>query len=325
MLEHKDRSMEGIRNPARLTRRSLFSLMAGAAGCWAFTKAGLAQKNTRLLRVAVSIETLGGANVNDARAAYKVWTAQVASAMGGTKAELVPDVFIPSDQMVQMIRQGTVDMFGITAWEYAKVIDRIDLTTVLLEESVASGLQYVLLVHNASPFKKLADLNGRQLVIHHHRDMNLLPAWLGALLAADNLPPMETFFSQRVSRDSLTQLVLPVFFRRVDAAAVSKSNFDTAVELNPQLGKDLHVLAISPKVVPIALCFHKNCSQEGKKELINIINRTEAMPAGEQIVALYQSRRLVPTPASCMNGTLEMLRQFEHAQNHIPGLHKDHS
>jgi ABC-type phosphate/phosphonate transport system substrate-binding protein len=111
----------------------------------------------------------------------------------------------------------------------------------------------------------------------------------------------------------------------MDAAALMRRSFDTAVEMNPQLGKDLHALAISPKLVPITLCFHKNCSQEGKKQLLYVINKTESLPAGQQIVALYQSRKLVPMPASCMNVTLEMLRQYERVVGHTAGPRSVHS
>jgi phosphonate transport system substrate-binding protein len=123
----------------------------------------------------------------------------------------------------------------------------------------------------------------------------------------------------------LTQTVLPVFFRRMDAAVVIKSSFATAVELNPQLGRELRVLATSPPVIPIILCFRKNASPEGKRELIANINRTQSLPAGQQIEALYQFKRLVMLPSNCMNATMEMLRQYERNMSRSPGARKDHS
>jgi hypothetical protein len=285
----------------------------------------MGQTPTRSLRVGVSLETLSGANVTDARGAYKVWSQEVINRLSLKAVELVPGIFVPSDQIVQMIRQGTVGMFGITAWEFAKVVNYVDPNEVLIEENIAQGMNYILLVHNAGPYKKLGDLHGRQIAIHHHRHMNLLSAWIGNMLAAESLPRMEAFFSQQLERDSVIQVILPVFFHRMDAAALLRADYETAVEMNPQLGKDLHALAISPNVIPSLCCFNKNCNRESIKQYLSVVSQSESLPSGQQIVAMYQSRKLVTRPASCMNLTVNMLRQYERVTAQPPGQRKEHS
>jgi ABC-type phosphate/phosphonate transport system substrate-binding protein len=308
-----------------ITRRQFTIWLAGAAAVASLARMGTGQSSIRPLRVAISVETLAGANVNDARAAYQIWSREVANSLNVHAAELVPEAFVSSEEIVRMIRQGSIDMFGITAWEYAKVIDQVDPTSILFAETESGGVEYLLLVHNASPYKKLSDLRDRLLLIHHHRDMNLLPAWIGNMLATGNLPRRDAFFGTQTSYDSLTKVVLPIFFRRADVAAVARSSFATAVEMNPQLGKDLRLLAVSPKVFPIVLCFHKNCSQEGKKLLLNAIHKAESLAAGQQIEFLYQSRKMVIRSASCMTATVDMLRQYERITDHAPGTRKEHS
>ena len=308
-----------------MTRRQFAGSLAGGLAGLCLARRGFAQDSARPFRVAVSLETLAGANVNDARAAYKVWAREVTASLGVKTAELVPDIFVSSEQIIRMVREQEIDLFGITAWEYAKLVDSVDPTSVLVEDSLAEGMEYVLLVHNASSFKSLRDLHGGQITIHRHRDMNLVPAWIGNLLAADGLPRMDAFFANQISNDSITQVVLPVFFRRIEAACLSLRHFETAVEMNPQLGKDLRALEVSPKVIPIALCFRKNCSPEGKRVLKDAIARAATIPAGQQIVALYQSRTLVSRPASCMNDTIEMLRQYARVPARTPGARKERS
>jgi ABC-type phosphate/phosphonate transport system substrate-binding protein len=308
-----------------MTWRQFATWLAGAAAVASLARIGMGQTPARPMRVGVSLETLSGANVNDARAAYKVWTQEILNNLSVKAVELIPGIFLPSDQIVQMIRQGSVDMFGITAWEYAKVVNLVEPNAVLLEEDIAQGMEYILVVHNASSYKKLSDLHGRQIAIHHHRHMTLLPGWMVNMLAAENLPRMDAFFSQQVARDSVTQVVLPVFFRRMDAAALLRRDYETTVEMNPQLGRDLQALAISPNIIPILCCFHKNCSQESRKQLLSLLSRAESLPSGQQVVAMYQSRKLVTRPASCMNLTVNMLRQYERVTAHPPGQRKEHS
>jgi hypothetical protein len=193
----------------------------------------------KILRVAVSTETIIGANINDARAAYRVWINEYLVQVAQVVAETVPEVFISSDDLIWDVRQGTIDFFGITALEYMKIIELIDPDFLVVQDYLADGMEYVLLVHNSSPFKKIADLRAAQIVSHFHRDLVLLPAWLGTLLAAANLSPAERFFGSFTSHDKLNQVLLPVIFHRVDGACVARRSWETAVELNPQLGRDL--------------------------------------------------------------------------------------
>jgi phosphonate transport system substrate-binding protein len=105
--------------------------------------------------------------------------------------------------------------------------------------------------------------------------------------------------------------VLPVFFRRVDGACMARRSWETAVELNPQLGRDLRPIAVSPKVIPIVFAFRNNTRPTERKALIDAIQHIYARPAGQQIVDLYQSHGFVVKPMSAMKNTMEMIHQFE--------------
>jgi phosphonate transport system substrate-binding protein len=131
------------------------------------------------------------------------------------------------------------------------------------------------------------------------------------MLAANNLPQAVQFFASHQLIGSLNQVVLPVFFRRVDGACMARRSWETAVELNPQLGRDLRAVAVSPKVIPIIFAFRTNTSASARKALIDSIQHIYTVPAGQQIVALYQSHGFVVKPISVMKNTLEMVRQFE--------------
>jgi phosphonate transport system substrate-binding protein len=285
--------------------------MVGAAAATLAPRLCLGEGDSGLLRVAVSTETLAGANINDARAAYTVWIREVSRHLGSVRAEVVPEIFLPSDQLIRAIRQGSVDCYGITALEYAKVVELTDPDCFVVQDYLADGMEYVLLVHNGSSFQKLADLRGAQIVTHRHRDMVLLPAWLDTLLAANHLPSAERFFASQSARESVNQVVLPVFFHRTDAAGLARRSWETAVELNPQLGRDLRILAVSPKVVPIAVCFRRGSSAIGRRSFIDAITHVTSQPAGQQIVALYQTQAFVLRTGAVMKSALEMIRQYQ--------------
>ena len=293
-----------------LTRRQFAKLLAGAAAYTALPS--FVHSEERRLRIAMSADTLAGSNINDARAAYRVWAQEIIRGLGINRVSMAPDIFVPSSEMVEMIRAGAIDAFTITAWEYAKVEDLIDTDWLLVGDSVAAGLEYILIVHNDSPFKKLADLRGRQLMIQHNPHTLLLTAWLDVLQSNSGLGSADRFFATEVARDSLTQVVLPVFFRHADAAGVTRSAFATAVELNPQLGRDLRVIAASPKVIPSMFCFRRGCNLVDKQRFKESLAKSKSLPAVQQVVELYQSSGFAALPGSRMKDTLDLVHQYEH-------------
>jgi hypothetical protein len=272
------------------TRRKMLSLMGGGLAASLVPRSVFADDG--LVTVAVSEETLAGANINDARAAYTVWTQEVTRHLGSVRAVVNPKIFLPSEELLRDVRAGTVDCYGITALEYIKVADVTDPNFILLQDSIA-------------------DLRGAQMIVHHHPDLVLAPAWLETTLTASSLPPAQQFFASISSRDNINQVALPVFFRRVDVACLARRSWETAVELNPQLGRSLRIVAVSPKLVPIFIAFRRHCSEGGRKALIDAILNITSIAAGQQIVALYQSHSFVLRTAAALKATVDMLTDYQ--------------
>jgi len=310
------------RQTKRVTRRQSVKAIAAIVAATLAPKVFLGAGDKRPLRLAISVETLAGANVNDARAAYLVWLREVARHYSTQSIEVIPGIFIPSDDLVHSVRQGVIDCYGITALELAKLADLTDPDALVLQDYLAEGMEYVLLVHNSSDFKKIADLRDAHIVSHLHRDMVLLPVWLAILLAANGLSQPERFFASHKLSNNINQVVLPLFFRKIDAACLARRSWEMAVELNPQLGRDLRALAVSPRVIPIAFGFRRNTNAEVRHDVIDSIKSVSNFTEGQQIVALYQSRAFVQSPLSAMKPTLDLVREFERISAREPDPRK---
>jgi phosphonate transport system substrate-binding protein len=265
------------------------------------------------------MDTLAGANVNDARAAYRVWGQEIAKTLALRNAEMLSQVFIPSAELIQMIRSGQVDCFALTALEYASVMDLVDPNCAIIEDYALDGLDYVLLVRADSPYQRLEDLKGRNLLLLHHRDTSMLRVWLSLQLARTGSTDIEQFFDAPEMRDQVAEVILPVFFRKAQAAALTRRAFSMAVELNPQLGREMRVVATSPRVIPVGFWFGKNCDPENRTAFQRSMLLLDTIPAGRQVLALYQSTGFQQRPCSIMNGTVNMVREYEHLHRHGGG------
>jgi len=297
--------------PAHLSRRRALSLLTSGIAASLLPRVAWGDADPGGVVVAISTDTLGGANVNDARAAYAVWIQEVTRHSGRIRANVLPQIFLSSDELLRDVRSGTVQCYGITALEYMKIADLTDPGYLLLQDYLADGMEYVLVVNSQSSYRSMADLRGAQLVLHHHRDLVLATAWIETSLAAASLPPAEHFFGSISARDSVNQVALPVFFRRADAACLARGSWETAVELNPQLGRSMRVLTVSPKVVPIVLAFRRHCSEAGRQALIDAVMNITSVTAGQQIVALYQAHNFVLRTTAVMKVTVDMLTEYQ--------------
>jgi phosphonate transport system substrate-binding protein len=302
-----------------ITRRKFATTLTGFAASAALAHLEKAWAERAPIRVAVSMDTLAGANVNDARAAYRVWGQEIAKTLALRNAEMLSQVFIPSAELIQMIRSGQVDCFALTALEYASVMNLVDPDCAIIEDYSLDGLDYILLVRNDSAYKRLEDLRGKSLILLHHRDTSMLHIWLSIQLAHAGCPDIDQFFDTSEMHEQVAEVILPVFFRRTQAAGLSRRAFNMAVELNPQLGRELRVISTSPKVIPDGFWFRKDCDPEDRRVFQQSMLRLSTIPAGRQVLALYQSTGFQQRPCSIMNGTVDMIHQYERLHKHGGG------
>src|SRR5579863_6588005 len=99
MTTDGERAMETLQKG--LTRREVLELAFGAAAGTLMPGLSPAQQQGHVLRVAISTDTLAGANVNDARAAYKVWVNEITRQQSVIVAQMVPEIFLPSEEMTR--------------------------------------------------------------------------------------------------------------------------------------------------------------------------------------------------------------------------------
>jgi hypothetical protein len=129
-------------------------MMAGTVAATLARGRCLGENGRATLRLAVSVETLAGANVNDARAAYRVWLGEVRGQLGIAAAEPVPGIFIPSEELIRGFRQGTIDCCGITALEFFKVADLTDPDSLVIQDYLADGTQEQSIQENCRPSER---------------------------------------------------------------------------------------------------------------------------------------------------------------------------
>jgi len=286
-----------------ISRRISFALVAGAMA--KLSAAGP-------LRLALSETLVTDVNMNDARAALLVWIRRICQEMD-LPVEYKPDVFDTSAEILKRIRAGQVDAVAINIVEYRQVADSLDSSEVLIQEDAAKR-QYVLLVKSNGGVGKLAELGGKKLIVQRSPTLCIAREWLTSILSADHLETRDEFFGSVLYEVKPAKVLLPVFFGQADACLTSRRAFEAMCELNPQVAKQLRILATSPEYAPTCYMFRKGYKDPSRERWVRALSGLQGSVKGRQLLTLFQADGLVLRNAECLTSAIQMLEQADRAR-----------
>ncbi len=266
-------------------------------------------------RVRVGFFNLGyRQSSSDARAQVKVAMEAVAARRG---FEIVIDAVAYEGlaTCLEDLRAGRVDIVSLPS-QFFVAAEReglVDPMQVILRTS-EPGEHYLLMVRGGSGIETLSDLRGRELVVESNHRTGIARVWLDTVFLEGGSPPASRFFAKVTESGTVTGAVLPVFLRRADACLVNATGFGTAVELNPQLGKELRTLLSSELLVSDILSIRKGYRSRASTELARNLGDLGRDPRGQQLLTFFQAKGLVPFRPEYMTTTRALLERYARVQ-----------
>ncbi|HTZ21413.1 MAG TPA: PhnD/SsuA/transferrin family substrate-binding protein [Opitutaceae bacterium] len=261
----------------------------------------------RPFKIAVTASMFTEVNENEARAAMRVWIMTVAKEHGiPVDSELI--VYNDAKAALRAAETDRIDAYGATLEEFSLLsahlaFDRLAIATRM------DGFQenYVILVRQDSAWADLADLRGHDLLVLQNPRMSLASVWLDTVLLEKGLGTAAAFFGHIEEQNKPSRVALPVFFRKAAACLTTLKSFLAMQELNPQLGKQLRVLAQSPDLVSSVFVFRTDFHPSYRERLFQEMHRLSESPAGQQILTLLQAQRIDEQPFSGLDSSLALL------------------
>src|ERR1017187_5206987 len=288
------------------SRRHALPLMLGAGGWLAAARE--AADGGASVRLAISETVVGEVNLDDARAAMLVWAKRLSEDLN---VVIDPKLFNSTQEIVDRTPKGQLAAMPGNVIEYRQIADLLDSSQII----GAAGLeQHLILVKQNSGIRQIGDLKGRRLCTLKNPKMCVAPAWLFTILEEGHHGPAEQFFGPGVTDSKFSRVVLPVFFGQVDACLTTKRGFDTMCELNPQVARDLKVIAGSPLMVVNFYIFRKNYQGVNREKLIKAILNLSGTVAGRQLATLFQFEDLGIRDAGCLASVLGVLDAADRAR-----------
>jgi len=282
-----------------------------AAAMLFFFAAAVSGQAIDSFRLGFSKQLFKGVNENDAMAVTQAWADAFTRER---KVEVRPAAFILSglSEIKTALFEESVDAITMTTFEYAQIRELLADDVVLcgvISDSIWE--EYILLVNRKSNIKKLSDLKGRTLGMLSTARASLAETWLDTLLLREGLGPVTGFFD-RVDEDLKPRnLLLSLFFGKLDACVVTRRGFEIMVELNPQTGKQLDILEISQPMVPTSLWFRKGYTSPIRNRMLSEILSWHLTPTGKQSLTIFQTDNLEKQPITCLDSALALISEHQ--------------
>jgi phosphonate transport system substrate-binding protein len=296
----------------------LIAAVAAAGATGAAAPGAPAAGAERPFKMAVTAAMFTEVNESEARAAMKVWIMTVAKEHGiPVDPELI--VYSGAEAALRAAETDRIDGYGVTLEEFSALSAHIAFDRMVVATRTDNFQEnYVVLVREDSGWAELADLRGRDLLVLQNPRMSLAFVWLDTVLLEKGLGRASAFFGRVEEQNKPSRVALPVFFRKAAACLVNLKSFVAMQELNPQLGKQLRVLAQSPDLVSSVFAFRADFRPSYRERLFQEMHRLSESPAGQQILTLLQSQRIDEQPLSCLDSSLALLAKHRRLCAAVP-------
>jgi phosphonate transport system substrate-binding protein len=260
-------------------------------------------------RFGLSSDIFFDVSTKDARVALEVWATQIVAG-AGKSVQASGRVLESTDALLAATARDEMDLIALPTSEYLRFRDRLPVVPILVGAR-ANGPQdeHLVLVRRDSGLATLETLAGKRLILQAGALGAITQIWLDTLLLKRGLPETGRFFGQIRSAPKASQVVLPVFFRQAEAAVVTRASYETLMEMNPQMGRDLTALAESPQLLFSVMCIHRRADDEVRRLVVDSSLNLQRSAAGRQVLLLFKVARVIPFEPAYLDGISTLLRE----------------
>jgi phosphonate transport system substrate-binding protein len=252
-------------------------------------------------------------NLNDAEAAYEIWIKEIGKPREN-EFDVETKIFNDFDEVASSIKNDNLTVLSLGINEFLLYRDKFNLEPVLVPSFQGeTNFKHLLLVRKEENFTKINDLKGKDISISTNYDATSAKIWFETICAKNNIRSKEEFFNNIMEVSKESQLILDLFFGKIDACIIREKSFTLMNELNPQIGERISVLASSPAYLIAVICFNKNFVNElHRKYFMESALKIHKTVSGKQLMTLMKIDKLILYKDDYVNTYKELLKDYNH-------------
>ena len=262
-----------------------------------------------ILRSGFLARVIADVDPRDAQATLELMTKEVSRNIGlntSPRVVLYPD----TSSMIAAVSRGELDMVSLPTIDYLRLRNTVPLVPAFVGlHKDGVGLRFVLITHRDSEIRSISQLKGKTLFSLSANKHESAHVWLNVLLQKEAKGNPSTFFRRIKEVDKLSQGIMGVFFRQADCALVTRAGLDAARLLNPQLEKQLVVIAESRELSDGVTCFPAGMPEKTRHILSNAVMQMSSSATGRQLFTIFMTSGVAPFKRIYVEGLEELLRE----------------
>lgn len=231
---------------------------------------------------------LSETDIKDVNAAIHVWIKQIAADEINIESIIYDD--LPS--MIQGIRHNHVQWLNLPPISYFRMKKEIDLDQeyelIYAAQMYGEGKarKYYIVVRDDAPYTSIRDLRNTKFATREYNETGRL--YVNTLLLEEGIHSAEQFFTVIDEKQRYSQIVLGVFFKQYDAGMVPDGIFKTMGELNPQINRQLRIIAASDAYVNAVGLLSRQVAEATKHWITTTVLDLQNSVEGRQLLNLFK-------------------------------------
>lgn len=238
------------------------------------------------------------------------FNAALAELLKSHNANLVVKVFDSTQDLYKAFDSNELDGIFGTPLEFIQRESKMKNSFVAVHyKNVPLAQPFLVLVRADDNIKNIKELRGKKCSIKPTQDMELL--LLNTLLLENQQPEYTTFFSDRLNPKNTNTGMMDVFFGKSDLTIVRESEYKTAVELNPQLGKKLTVLSKTEPFLVLIGGAKDNMPDASHKAAVDSLIQLSSTEKGMQLMKIIHADSFESATKSDLNNVRDLLKRYQ--------------
>ena len=263
----------------------------------------------KILRSGFLARVIADVDPRDAQATLEIMTREVSSNLGLNSSPKVV-LYQNTRSMIEAVHRGELDMVSMPTIDYLRLRDAGFLIPAFVGlHKHGVGIKFVLITHKESGIKSINQLKGKTLLTLSTNKHEPAHVWLNMLILKVTKENTASFFRQVKEIEKVSQGILGVFFRKADAALVTRAGLDAAILLNPQIEKQMIILAESRELSDGVTCFPASMPEKTRQILSRAVLQMSTSTSGRQLFTIFQTSGVVPFKEAYLEGLEELMRE----------------
>jgi hypothetical protein len=271
-------------------------------GVWLMLGLSLCSASEKTV-VAFLGEDISEINYSEAQIAMKLWIDEV-STSHDIDAEIM--FFKSFDPFYEAYQTKKVESIIFSAYTYLKYSDRLHPHFYHGWSKVFNGSSFTTKYYLVRSTK--ADLNKKEISIALFKDDYMAKMIVEKMILDHTLPLDDKKLEFDVIKKE-SKVLLNTFFKKSDYCLVREETWNTAIDLNPQIGKQLKIVVQTDKIFFSLISLIANeMSPQLRESYFKTIKNLDKSKEGRQLMTLFKFQGMAPITTE----DLKPLRDYYH-------------